>query len=128
VVKGAITVETGVGGVIDDSITGTPIVLIPFKYPISVNYGNSGDTDVAAPLLIVRANEKAAIGFNSKFDNQQQLHKSLQIYGAGTDISADQLRPKESHSVQVYFASLANAHTSDASADISTYIAVPHRI
>jgi Calx-beta domain/CARDB/FG-GAP-like repeat len=121
VVKGAVTVETGVGGAIDDTIIGPKTVLIPFKYPISVVYGNSGDTDTAAPLLIVRANEKAAIGLNAKFDNQQQLHKSLQIYGAGTDIGADQLRPQESHSVQVYFASLGEPHSRDASADISTY-------
>jgi Ca2+-binding RTX toxin-like protein len=105
--KGAITVEEGIGASLNSTIEGPKAVRIATKTPIFVNYGNSGDTDSSAPLLIVRANDKASVSLDPRFDSQLGTSKFVQIYGAGKDIGLDQLRPQETYSVPVYYASQA---------------------
>jgi hypothetical protein len=121
--QGAITVQDGLGANPDVGIEGPNSVRLRTKNPIYVDYGNSGDTDMAAPLLIVRANDKAAISLDSKFDVQSQLNKSVQIYGAGSDVGLDKLRPQEVHSIPLYFASTAKVGSTEerANASVSEY-------
>jgi Ca2+-binding RTX toxin-like protein len=103
----ALTVQEGVGAVIDDAINGPQRVWAGQKYPINISYSNSGDIDSAAPLLLVR-NKNSATGTTPRYENANQEDKVVQLYGVGADVETGLLRPKESHSIPLYFAHLGN--------------------
>jgi hypothetical protein len=104
----AVTVEEGIGAIVDEVIDGPSRVWVGQKYPISINYGNSGDTDGAAPLLIVRTTNAAA-GLTPRYNSADLKNKMVQVFGVGSDIGVGQLRPQESHSIPLYFTSLTQA-------------------
>jgi Ca2+-binding RTX toxin-like protein len=107
-VDDVITVQNGVGANIISAIDGPSAVWAGTKYPIAINYGNSGDTDSTASLIIVQADDKASVGSNPRYESEQQRGKLVQIFGAGSDVGQNVLRPQESHSVPVYFTSLGS--------------------
>jgi hypothetical protein len=104
----AITVQTGVGQVISEAIDGPSTVWAGQKYPIAVNYGNSGDTDGLAPVVILRV-DNAAVSFKTRYDSNELKNKPLQFLGVGQDLGTTLLRPGEVHSIPVYFTSFAIA-------------------
>ena len=113
-----VTVQEGIGAIINDAINGPQRVWAGQKYPINVSYGNSGDVDTEAPLLIVR-NKNSATGTTSRYNNESQEDKVVLLYGLGKDVGADTLRPQESHSIPLYFSHLGT-EDEDASVIVET--------
>ncbi|NJN12705.1 MAG: hypothetical protein HC815_34015, partial [Richelia sp. RM1_1_1] len=113
-----VTVQEGIGAIINDTINGPQRVWAGQKYPINVSYGNSGDVDTEAPLLIVR-NKNSATGTTSRYNNENQEDKVVLLYGLGKDVGTDTLRPQESHSIPLYFSHLGT-EDEDASVIVET--------
>ncbi len=108
VFNNSVTVQTGIGSINNEAIDGPPRVWAGQKYPVSVNYGNSGDTDGLAPVIILSV-DNAAVGITPRYDANALKNRPLQLLGVGTDIESTVLRPREAHSIPVYFTSFAAA-------------------
>ena len=98
------------GDLIDDfstSITGPRAVWAGQKYPINIAYGNGGDSDITAPLLLVRpVNNNAAIGYTPRYNASEEAGQTLQLLGAGHDLGLTKLRPGESYTLPVFYTHL----------------------
>ncbi|QLE55149.1 NF038122 family metalloprotease [Nostoc sp. TCL26-01] len=98
------------GDLIDDfstNITGPRAVWAGQKYPINIAYGNAGDSDITAPLLLVRTvNNNAAIGYTPRYNASEAAGQTLQLLGAGRDLGLTQLRPGESYTLPVFYTHL----------------------
>lgn len=95
----AITVFPGRGPVVDALIHGPLSVWAIFTQPVLLAYGNSGDADALAPLLLVSGVGGTRVGV----DRNQLQDEPLQILGRSLDGPSERLRPQASFSHRLVY-------------------------
>ena len=111
---GAITVKAGVGPHLVASISGPADVRPGRIYAFTVTYANTGDADMAAPLLQVVSSTDTLMGLTPEglADNG-----NLQVLATSPSGPAGVLRPGDSGSVTVFFQPTVVAPTFAVSAN-----------
>jgi hypothetical protein len=107
---GAVTVEPGIGPNVVYSIVGPSAVAepdcCPVTHPMSIAYGNAGDSDSAAPLILVDGVDGTLIGM-TPYDLQTN---EIELLGRSQQGPPNILRPQDSDTEQMYFYG-ANVYT-----------------
>ena len=106
----AVTVVPGVGPNVAFSIVGPSAVAEPdccaVTHAMSVAYGNDGDSDTPAPLILVDGEEGTLIGL-TPYSLQPQ---EVELLGRNQQAPLNVLRPQDSDTEQMYFLG-SNEHT-----------------
>jgi hypothetical protein len=101
--SGAITVEPGIGPNVVYSIGGPAVVAepdcCPVTHPMSIVYGNSGDSDIAPPLILVDGLDGTLIGLTPYTLQAQEI----ELLGRSQEGLPNILRPQDSDTEQMYF-------------------------
>jgi subtilase family serine protease len=109
-----VTVETGNGFRLSSSLNGQQEVRPNRNYLFNVDYGNAGDSDTKAPLLIVQSATNTPLGLEL---NNLGAGAPLHLLGVSFDGPLNILRPGDTNSIPVYF----NSATNEVNFSISTY-------
>jgi subtilase family serine protease len=102
VLANALTVVTGVGGHALASVNGPPEVRPDRQYIFQVSYGNDGDDDAVAPLLIVSSDTNTPLGLG---DHTAEAGQVFQVLGTSPDGPAGVLRPGQRYGIPFTFTS-----------------------
>lgn len=95
----ALTVENGSGADVATNIDGPDIVRPERNYLFNVNFGNNGDTDLSAPLLLLQSKTSTPMGLEL---DELSNNGVLQLLGT-SDGQLDTLRPGEVDNIPVYY-------------------------
>ncbi|AFY47683.1 CARDB domain-containing protein,putative collagen-binding protein,Calx-beta domain-containing protein,subtilase family protease [Nostoc sp. PCC 7524] len=109
-----VTVEAGTGFRLSSSLNGQQEVRPNRNYLFNVDYGNAGDSDTKAPLLIVQSATNTPLGLEL---NNLGAGAPLHLLGVSFDGPLNILRPGDTNSIPVYF----NSATNEVNFSISTY-------
>ena len=100
VLRGAFEVTSGIGGRLLASLV-APAALRPLRdYSFTIEYGNDGDADLPAPLLVVSSPQNALLRLST---SEPFTPGPLMVLGVATDGPAGVLRPGSRYSVRVFF-------------------------
>jgi SdrD B-like domain/Subtilase family/CARDB/FG-GAP-like repeat/Cadherin domain/RTX calcium-binding nonapeptide repeat (4 copies) len=94
-----ITVKAATGYDLNSNLTGPDPIRYSRNYNFNVNYGNEGDTDAIAPLLIVESATK--IKFGTTIGGLASA--PLQLLGVSNEGPKNILRPGDVNTLPVYF-------------------------
>ena len=112
-----LTVVAGAGARVDATLRGPSPVRRDRNYVLYVNYGNSGDTDGIAPLLLVENFQSNRFGLSlGELGDAPAEPRMIQVMGIANDGEAGVLRPGQLDSVPVFF------NTSDAPGHFRVYV------
>jgi subtilase family serine protease len=110
----SITVQTATGYDLNSNITGPEEVRPGRDYFFNVNYGNEGDTDAIAPLLIIESVTNTQVGTTLKgLTSDAPLH----LLGVSNDGPQGILRPGDLNVLPVYF----NSNTDPIEFQVRSY-------
>jgi subtilase family serine protease len=115
VLDNALTVVTGVGGHALASVSGPPAVSPSRQYVFQVSYGNDGDDDAVAPLLIASSDTNTPLGLGEHAPEAGQV---FEVLGTSPDGPAGVLRPSQRFGIPFTFAS--STRTIDFSLSVIT--------
>ncbi|CCI38865.1 putative Subtilisin [Microcystis aeruginosa PCC 9701] len=111
-----ITVQDASGFDLDSNITGPEEVRPNRNYTFNVNYGNTGDTDAIAPLLIIESVTNTQVGTTLEgLTSDAPLH----LLGVSNEGPQGILRPGDINVLPVYF----NSNTAPIEFQVRTYSA-----
>ncbi len=102
---GALTVTQGVGGHLKTNVALPSVTLVGRISSFTVNYANTGDSDIPAPLLTIYSPTDTAMGFTPDAVFSGETQPFLGVSPSGP---AGILRPGESASLTLYFQSPAH--------------------
>ncbi|MEI6445074.1 MAG: CARDB domain-containing protein, partial [Nostocales cyanobacterium ELA583] len=105
ILEDVVTVNDAIGFDLDANITGPDQVRPSRNYAFNVNYGNTGDRDTIAPLLIVESVTKTQSGTTL---NGLASGVPLQLLGVSNEGPQGILRPGDQNVLPVYFNSNTN--------------------
>ncbi len=112
----SITVQTATGYDLNSNITGPEEVRPGRNYIFNVNYGNEGDTDAIAPLLIIESVTNTQVGTTLKgLSSSGPLH----LLGVSNEGPQGILRPGDLNTLPIYF----NSSTDPVNFSVRTYSA-----
>jgi subtilase family serine protease len=109
VFRDALTVDDGAGGELTTRIVGAEQVRPGRLYTMQIQYGNSGGSDIAAPLLHLFSPTNTPFGLT----NTTLATDGISLLGVSPDGPASILRPGSFHTVTVHY------HTTTNHVDIS---------
>ncbi len=99
-----ITIAQGVGPNVQGTLTGPAAVRERQEYVFYVNYGNDGDTNGIAPLLVITNNDNNpfALTRNELYADDAADNRVIQLLGISREGAADVLRPGEVRSIPIF--------------------------
>jgi YD repeat-containing protein len=97
----ALTVSAKVGPILSASISAPPAVRPGQQYTLSINYANTGDADMVAPIFVVSNSPPVAIAISPSGDYNN--NGSVQVMGVNFDGPAGVLPPGARFSIPLYF-------------------------
>jgi Subtilase family/SdrD B-like domain/CARDB/RTX calcium-binding nonapeptide repeat (4 copies) len=116
VLADVITVETAKGYDLDSNITGPDEVRPNRNYQFDVNYGNTGDIDSIAPLLIIESVNNTKV---STTIDGLAARSSLQLLGISGEGDRGIIRPGDVNTLPIYF----NSNTDPIEFNVKSYSA-----
>ena len=111
-----VTLQAASGYDLNSNITGPDEVRPDRNYRFNVNYGNQGDTDAIAPLLIIESATNSQIGTTL---NGLGTGAPLHLLGVSDEGPQEILRPGDINVLPVYF----NSNTDPVNFRVRTYSA-----
>jgi hypothetical protein len=107
----ALELKPGTGPAVHASPDGPGSIRRGQTYVFYVNYGNNGDADAVAPLLLIRNLDTNAfsVGRDGLTNLAVPPGATLQVLGLGRELRAGRLRPGENHNIPLYFNSAADS-------------------
>jgi len=116
--ENSLTVTSGTGYSIDTRSSGPAVVAPNRNYRFDVHFGNDGDADAMAPLLVVTGITNTPLGFSP---GAMYSGVPLQILGTPEEGPLDILRPGALGSVPVYYRSGSAAERVNVRVDLFTH-------